>query len=241
MIRRAIVYRNNRFWSQLHDDILLFSENEAMVELVHVFPEGTSDEDIAFWYKDHQERLSDLEIICDGTFSKHLPRILQRAILDDLQCKATERLLGNQEVVEVYHAIFGRLIEVLGIRKVQLVPLCLGDYNPLKIDGCEDRNDKTSQKYVEAFTSIMPNGILIETVSFEDLQVPDPDSSTLVIAHHHVWKGREGCRKFENSCRVVCPYLSGIQEFTRGVVDIGDLFPGDVVDEVRKLLREHSD
>lgn len=237
MKTRAIIYRDNQFWAQIKDAILEFAQKAkggGDVKIVQVFPMGTPDEEIATWYSEHKSELVDVEIVCDGTF-EIIARRSTLMVLDMACGWAIDKMLGGKDIFAIYQSIFSKLIAKLGIEKVQLVSECLGDYNPLKLEGCDERTAETSRKYVEAFTSIMPQEVQVEEVSIDSLTIPGP--TTLVVAHHHALQRLsdwgEGMQK---SGRVINPYVKGVQAFASEIIDLGEIFPEDVVEVTRKLL-----
>lgn len=257
MTKTALIYRNNTFWEQLSATLLDLAAlvpsgggfcKGGTVEVVQVFPEGTSEDEITAWVKNNKKMLKVLSIIhCDTTVARIVNSVVgfepRTNKIDDARDHAIGSIISAEQLAIVYSEILRRLIEATRATRVVFVMECLSDYNPLHIPGCERKSRKASEQYFQAFCALLPVGVETSVVSIQD--VVFPEEGTLLVAHHHAWAmkqvgggiGGESHQTFRDSGRLIPPYISGLRDVASEHFDVDQVLSGDVVEATRGTLQ----
>ncbi len=257
----AVIYRANQFWNQLSETILhsasVYNESYmsergftldrlkkgALLKVVQVFPENTSEAEISQWLNENETSLFGVkQISCDQTVRSLMenkwPGKYQYNVIDFARNSVAEELVGQREVADVYHELLKGIFDAYKIKRVQLVKQSLSDYNPLKLKGCDREGRKDIyEKYIAAFTALIPEGIKVEVIT-DPMQLSMPDDQTVVIVHHHAIGEHKDSQALKDCPRVLMPYLSGLVNKAFKAFDASSLIPDTFVEETRKSLEK---
>lgn len=248
----AVIYRNNEFWSQMSESVLHFASlyqepgkgrtspvrKGATIKVLQVFTENTTEAEIAQWLDENQAQLADIkEIICDQTVSSIIGNKLPKSVLDEARNEIAEKMIGEKNVTEVYREILKGIFDAYQTKCVQLVKSSLGDYDPLKINESDSRTEEANEKYVAAFTALIPEGIKVEVIN-DPMALELPNDQTVVIVHHHAIGRHKNSSELNKCPRVVNLYLSGLMKKASTAFDIANILPEGFVEKTRQALEE---
>ena len=240
-----LIYRNNRIWSALTSELTALAQ-ACGTATVKIFKPNTPEQKIKSWIQKNARHIKQANMVfADSTcrrpiVTSRLKKSYDVSNLEDFMKEAADQVFHGVSPAETYRQIYARIINTLGVKRVQIVLDNLADYNPLNIREIADNDDLRYDKdalwrYAEEFKKLLPKSVQVEFIRGEKLQLPD--KQTLVVVHHHTLNGLKNGEKLRQSPRLFMPYPKGLIEKAGSICDIGDIAQTDLLEAMRSIIQ----